>query len=222
MDVLYPVGTGSRWNNQEIKFSLRSIEKHLTNYGKIYVIGERPNLQNINFIPLKDGKHPGLNIWNKVLTACQSDISENFLFFNDDHFLLQNFDACTFPYYCNSTLEAYVKNRGNDLYGRIAKNSLSFLQDRQLPTKFFDIHYPMRINKNRFLELNSQLKPTVDGYIMKSLYANFIQAEGTEIRDCKMKVIPTEHFKCFSTFPGVVEGLQDFMKRNYPKKSIYE
>ena len=52
MDIVIPLGTGSRWQNNELRFALRSIEKYLTGYDKIFIIGECPSyLQNIIHIP---------------------------------------------------------------------------------------------------------------------------------------------------------------------------
>src|SRR5690349_20419873 len=115
IDVVYPLGKGSRWKNNEIKYSLRSVEKHLQNYGKVFVIGEKPNfLANVNHIPAED-KHPipDSNIFEKLKTACETkEISDTFLFFNDDHYLLEDFDAEKFPYFYHGTMAEYIKKRG--------------------------------------------------------------------------------------------------------------
>jgi hypothetical protein len=43
LDLVYTLGTGSQWQNNEIRFSIRSIIKNLTGYRNIYIIGETPN-----------------------------------------------------------------------------------------------------------------------------------------------------------------------------------
>ena len=37
IDVVYVLGTGSKWHNNEIRFSLRALEKNLRDYRHIYV-----------------------------------------------------------------------------------------------------------------------------------------------------------------------------------------
>ena len=42
-DVVYPIGQGSSWKNNELRFSLRSIEKYGINVGKLFIVGELPD-----------------------------------------------------------------------------------------------------------------------------------------------------------------------------------
>ena len=41
MDVLYYIGVGSMRNNMELRLSLRAIEKHCKDLGKVYVVGNK-------------------------------------------------------------------------------------------------------------------------------------------------------------------------------------
>ncbi len=41
IDLVYILGKGSKWSDNEIRFSLRSIEKYF-DYRKIFIIGEKP------------------------------------------------------------------------------------------------------------------------------------------------------------------------------------
>jgi len=43
MDIVYVLGSGSEWDDNEIRFSLRSVEKYLTGVGNVYIIGKKPN-----------------------------------------------------------------------------------------------------------------------------------------------------------------------------------
>ena len=42
MDILYCIGEGSKWNNNELRYSLRSLEKFGKNVGNIYMVGYNP------------------------------------------------------------------------------------------------------------------------------------------------------------------------------------
>ena len=44
MDILYCLGEGSKWNNNELRYSLRSLEKFGKNVGNIYVVGYDPGI----------------------------------------------------------------------------------------------------------------------------------------------------------------------------------
>src|SRR4051812_35587008 len=108
MDILIPLGRGSSWQNNELRYALRSVEKHLSGYDNIFIVGEKPDwIQNITHIPFED--KPGYgnrdrNIFNKILAGIKDErLSYEFMFMSDDHFFTADFSATRFPYYyrCN-------------------------------------------------------------------------------------------------------------------------
>lgn len=42
IDLVYILGSGSQWRNNELRFSLRSVQKNLKGYRNIYIVGENP------------------------------------------------------------------------------------------------------------------------------------------------------------------------------------
>lgn len=228
IDVVYPLGKGSMWNNQEIKFSLRSIEKHLKGFRNVYVIGDRPAfLKDVYHIAQDDVKSdpPDTNILWKILTACNTtEVSENFIFFNDDHYLMQDCEAKDFPYYYSTMLEQYTPKRGSDGYGRRCRNTLNLLKSLNWPTKYFDTHYPIVYNKNLFkgfVGANYDHRAK-DGMILKSLYCNAVQIEGVKIDDCKVPYQLIKELPCWSSYPTMSNGAKQFLMQRFPDKSKYE
>ena len=93
MDVLYVIGNSSQWgNHEELRYSIRSFQKHYKDLGKVFVVGHRPLwLQNVIHIPAEDPyASTETNIVSKILLGCISDISEDFIFSADDYILLQD------------------------------------------------------------------------------------------------------------------------------------
>ncbi|HUU84192.1 MAG TPA: glycosyltransferase, partial [Phycisphaerae bacterium] len=92
VDVVVALGTGSRLDDIELRYALRSVEKHLENLGQVWVVGHRPawlrgvrHLPAPDDLPTKDG-----NIIEKLRLACrQPDLSERFVFLSDDQVLLR-------------------------------------------------------------------------------------------------------------------------------------
>ena len=41
MDIVYILGNGSKFNNEEIRYSLRSLEKFV-NFDRVFIVGECP------------------------------------------------------------------------------------------------------------------------------------------------------------------------------------
>lgn len=227
IDIVYPIGKKSYWNDNEIIFSLRSVEMYLANVRNVWIVGRVPEgITNVNHIPASDPHNiPDMNIMEKVAKACEHpDISDTFLFMNDDHYILQHFDAEDFPSFYFGTLEEYFKRRGADGYGIRARNSMNLLQSKGLPTKYFDIHYPILYQKQAFVD---HVVKAVDinkphGYVLKSLYANSLNIEGTYARDCKFDKAPPSKADCFSTQPRVSGAVYQFLKYRFPNASKYE
>lgn len=225
IDIVYPIGKGSRWQNNEIRYSLRSVQKHLKNVGNIWIIGELPQfLQNVNFIHHRDtATVPEENVRIKLLKACdKSEISDRFLFMNDDHFILADADAENYPYYFCSTIREAIKVRGMDNHGVRFQNTLSRLEAKTLPIKNFELHYPIIFEKQAFKDTLGYLEPKHLGYKLRSLYANTLNIQGKEVKDCKSREAPLEKAICFSTLPIIAQGVQDWLKKIFPNRSIYE
>lgn len=103
MDILYVVGRGSDWNNNELRYSLRSIAKYGKHIGRVFLVGYKPDFVNdkVIHIPCEDPfpvKHN--NILYKVLYAAQhSDIASHFLISSDDHYYVAPTDFDNLPVY---------------------------------------------------------------------------------------------------------------------------
>ena len=230
IDIVIPLGKGSTWQDNELRICLRAIEQHLTNYRNIWIVGEYPKwLQHCYHIPLQDKQKliPDKNIMLKIKAACEEkEISDTFLFMNDDHFLLSNYDAETFPYYWDIYLGKAYELRGDSPYGRRIRNTLESLLTESVTLFHYDTHYPIVYNKQNFIE---RVVNPVDwevnkyGYIIKSLYANYEPMnKAIRIHDCKSNEIPRDGWKCYSTMPHLSEGVKQYLFRRFPNKSKYE
>lgn len=223
MNVFYPLKTeGSKHRDFELRMSLRSIEKHLSNVDQVFIATEiLPDwIDNVTQVHVKDQKNhvPDRNIAEKT-AQCPS---EDFLFMNDDHFLLQPYDAETFPYYHAGSLDEYCRRRGLDGYGRRANNTLKHLKANNLPTLHFDCHYPIRYNLTKFKQHVMSLDWTKkDGYIIKSLYANAERIEGIQVIENKTLTLP-KNTPVFSTYPHLKCSVQRFLIEQFPHKSRFE
>jgi hypothetical protein len=186
--IVIPLGTGSRWNNTELRYCLRSIEKHITGYGDIFIIGEYPSwLQNCVHIPATDIEQSWAkerNIYAKIMLACNDDrVTEDFLFMNDDHFLLKDYVAGEFPYYWDSVLNEYMTITQ---YKYTVNNTLHYVHGALIGN--FDVHAPIVYNKNRFKEAMAPLDWSIKfGYCIKSMYCDINGIIGTKYPDLKLK-----------------------------------
>lgn len=197
VDIVYALGNGSVWNDNEIRYSLRSVEKHLRGYRNVYIVGKLPLfLKNIFHIPYDDiYRCKETNIYYKILRACQEqNISDDFLFFNDDHFLNNHFDAQTFPSFHKGDLINLINRLPEyNLYRRSLIMTAKTLKSLNLSTINFDTHTPLLYNKSNFLEI----MPKYDwsnrfGFTVKSMYANSLKLQGTAEPDYKLNYPSTK------------------------------
>lgn len=229
IDVVIPLGKHSPYDNEELRYCLRCIEKHLKNYRNIYIIGECPKwLTNVIHIPAIDDSSHEINIMRKILVACETEeVSDNFLLFNDDHFLIKDVDS-DYPYYYQDDL--WRKVIGSS-YRESCNNTRSILLQNKKEIKHFDIHCPIVYNKKAFRACMNTFDWSIrSGYIIKSLYCNVYGIAGEEMEDCKIiadldplglqsQLVGRHVFSCGDLgFPCV----EKYLREHYSKKSKYE
>ncbi len=225
MDIMYPIGNGSKYGDLELKYSLRSVDKFLSGYDRVFIVGNLPKFINpdtVIHLPKGDGLNKQHNIYLKIKTAIDNGISENFMFWNDDHFLLQPLQADRLPYYYDNTLEYWV-NKSRGRYKGAIMNTPNGL--------YFDVHTPIIYNGHKFLNTVGKLDWSKE-YVIKSAYCNLNKIDKIErINDIKIAGERTvEQLKAiihkkmfFSIDPyGMYPAMRTLLNELYPDKSKYE
>lgn len=235
-DIVYIYNhTTSEWRGQELRFSLRSLEVFGMNYRNVVLVGDKPEYLNdkITFIPMKEvSGYKEIRIFEKLLKACKSElVSDPFIFFNDDFFLVKKINFQELPYYYFDNLANKIRARQrNDIHKIAMSNTRTALLQREHSTRFFDIHYPMKYSKYRLSELKRVYNWDIRaGYVIKSLYANTFGIEGKSKPDCKFldERSKSEVLKringtdLFST-GKVTRAIAEILQKMFPEKSSYE
>jgi glycosyltransferase involved in cell wall biosynthesis len=172
IDVVIPLGKGSKSANNELRFCLRSIEQYLEGYRNIWIIGQKPKfLKNVNHISHEEYHPKSNNIYDKIKRACNiGEISDNFILFNDDYFLVEKVDAPTYPnYYSDDALKEVLNRPKPDPYRTLVDETM---QQVNLIMKYADIHCPIVINKKAFLS-QPYKRNTEHGLLVKSTYLHW-------------------------------------------------
>jgi len=236
IDVVYVVGTGSPWQDGELRFSLRSLEKFVSGIGNVYIVGHCPrwatnvfHLQYPDPFPCKER-----NIMLKMARICgHPDLSETWLSLHDDHFALDFQEAGEIPNYSGGSLERMVaKAKPGNNWREAVQNTNNVLKSKNLPTHNFDIHTPILIDKEKFPAImDSYNWKTPRGYVVKSLYANTIGLEPTPLIDIKLNqrytypdlVARLKGRPWFSTGNGGLSGhFKNLLHAIFPEPSKYE
>jgi len=237
LDILIPLGKGSRWQDNELRYCLRSIEKSLVGVGNIFIVGECPEwLTGVIHIPFSDVPGYGYrdkNIFLKIMAGCEDKrLSDDFLFMNDDHYLLQNFIIEEFPYFNQGLLKDKINSMGDGIpYKKVLVNTYDAMR-RHHWLLDFDVHCPIIYNKKRFALSFPEIKSWPDyGFAIKSMYCNKNGIEGIACEDLKFRdkltagqikvVLQGRSF--FSIGDRCLHGeMKQVLEELYPIKSKYE
>lgn len=229
IDIVIPLGNRSIQKNVELRFALRSIEKHLTGVGNVFIIGHKPDwVTNVIHIPADDdprNRFRDRNICNKIIAACRDErVSKDFLVVHDDHFLLSDYEAGAFPYYSHATIKP-----GQGQYANTKKNTISLLGQ----VNDYDCHCPILFNKERFMRSVALADWSKwYGYLLKTLYCVLNGIPGEYMGDIKIR-LPLKYDEIMLQIAGrkwfsigdrcfVPGGMKDVLQELYPSKSKYE
>lgn len=234
MDVLYILGAGSKFKNRELKFSLRTLQKHLKDVDRVVIVGENPGFLSpevtFKYIPEAEGNKE-YRIAAKICNAIKAGVvSNDFLFFNDDFFLTQNFSAKNYPYYFKSYLNIYKQD---DAYSKALQQTHDYLYNIDKAVKNFDVHLPIIYNASKFLALENVWNDSQKlqfGLVVKSTYCNYYNIKGLKHHDTKLRILQTYKdferiynthlFTCYDY--GFVNGVEDYLEYKFPEPSKYE
>lgn len=189
-DVVYFLKNAQ--SNEELKYSLRSVEENWP-YRSVWFYGGCPtNLRPDRYVYTNQ---LALSKWQRVrdmiYLACKNDeITENFWLFNDDFFILKKKNE-NMPVLYNKTLEDRIrkieKRHGAPTeYTRRLKHLVKTLKSASKPTLDYAVHKPMLINRKRMLEV---LEAFPNEPMVRALYGNYYELGGLSKHDMKIKVL---------------------------------
>jgi len=187
IDLVYILGKGSRWSDNEIRYSLRSVEKYFK-CGNVFVIGERPEwMTGVIHIKAEDkNSNKLLNALEKYRIACTDKrISRKFILMNDDFFFLREVDKI--ENYSRGTIQKMIEKHPtqNGYYFKSlvdTKNKLFGLGFED-PIDF-EIHAPMIFDKEDLMTVMGVIG-TDKAYSLRSCYGNMMHLEPKKVIDYK-------------------------------------
>lgn len=224
-DLLYILGSGSRWDDNEIRFSLRSAVENFP-FNDVVVVGERPPwMQGVAHIPHPDNhRSPAKNTMEKLEVALQSvDLGKHFVLMNDDFFFLKPHDRC--PLVHKGPMMDYVTAHTRTWHGMVtratAKRCLRVTENPLM----YDCHHPMMMVRELARDLMRQRKGRA--VLFNSWYANTFCSGGERVRDFKMRrkwVVPAAETRFLSVDDGIAlnPDFQRWLCALFPVMSKYE
>lgn len=231
MTLLYIIGSGSLHYNEELRFSLRSVEKHCKDVDRIIVVGEKVEFlsDKLEYHYIKEAEgNKEYRIAMKIYNACKSGIIKgDFAFMNDDFFFTRPYD------WSKNYAKLDLISRGNEHYQKAIKDTRDYLIGLGHTTYHFDVHTPIVYNSDQFMDLLLHIQKsmlTTNGMVVKSLYGNINNLKPTCYMDCKLSTLQTPRdFERIKDTPVIScsdgswhNGVRSYLRKLYPNKSKYE
>lgn len=233
LDVVYILGTGSMWNDNEIRYSLRSVDRYLP-HRNVYVIGERLHWFNgITHIPENDPhQNKTANGLHKIFRAAsEPEISDPFILMNDD-FFFWDFVSEIVPYR-RSTISDSMRmhpTKGGYYYNSL-KETKDLLDGLGLDDLDFEVHYPALFYKENLRNAIRLGLRHSKHFLIRSFYHNLYQLPGIETMDFKInswvdwafqKNRPNVHLYSVSDFAVGNREIQEWIDRKFPRPCRFE
>lgn len=231
LPLLYILGNGSQWEDNEIRYSLRSAERYFP-HSKVFVVGECPAwLNNAVHIPAADPYGNKLkNSIHKLHTAVQDErLPHHFVLMNDDFFFLKPLDTLAVYYkgLIEETLNAHPTNAGYYYEAMWLTRVLLEKAGIENP-RDYSVHFPMIFDKVRVNWLCSSMRYQREGVLFRTVYANYFKLGGQRREDVKIKsvtdILKTKTLDVLSTDDEIVltPEFQTWISKKFPKPSRYE
>lgn len=247
IDIIYPnVEKFVQW--EELKYSLRSIEKNLIDVEfRIWIVGDKPEWINneARFIDVPcTGKSTRLDqAVKRIAVDKHKEVSEEYFWMNDDIYFI---NPVTYADLCLPKILWDLKkhiNRYNPqtTWGADMRSTFERLVKENLPTLNYAIHAPYRYEKAKSKELFRLFDLEKNPYVFENLYFNlyyphllpyYVNLDETNNLLC---IINRKHpnwdtvanqikIKKFFNHSeeGLSNGVKDMLQSMFPEKSRFE
>lgn len=203
-----------------MRYSLRSLRN--IPHGTVYVVGEKPSwlkgAVHINVVqnPIKNGDIPTKykNVSNNIRTAASTpEISDDFIFMNDDFFIMKPIDVLQ-AYHWGSMREviAHYTERYEEesTYMSRMKELYSFLlaQGHAEPVSY-ELHVPMVFNKANLRRMYAKNFGPI--YQLRTMYGNYFDVGGERIDDVKVYLDQRHNSRRYTADPMAYLAAQTFL-----------
>lgn len=229
IDILYIKGKPSINNDIEMKYSLRSLERYVMDYGRIFITGECPDYidqKKVVFTPADDIGTPMTNHWWKVFKTIQmTDISDYFVLMYDDIFFTTVTKLSRYIPYQRGMLGE--QHTGSAAYRNCLEETKKWLEKNGLPTYDYELHIPFIYNRENFMKMGAN-----EGRAVRSTYGNmFLEPPKHSPYRADIKIRSTdEHpedipskYECFSVSDQAFKyNVQPWCEGHFQKKSRWE
>jgi hypothetical protein len=242
IDIVIPLGSGSKHRNAELRFALRSIERFALGVRRVVVLGVDPGFlsDDVWHVPCDDVEgNKEYRIAAKFLWAFENvpGLSPVVAMWNDDYVLTREVDVRELKLEHRGSLADAAARHHNQRYSAALALTASELRRENLDIYHYDIHRPVLYDGKFFISLLPwwiKSGRSGCGMVVKSVYGNNWLAgrdPGEQVRDCKLTGFRSaarvrrriRHRWVFSYSDRALErGLYEWLRGEFPRKSVFE
>jgi hypothetical protein len=240
LDVVIPLASGnhgkkvlgSKWDNNELRYALRSMEKYFPRLGRVFIVTETlPDwLTGVVHVKVKDShrRNKDANLIDKVLAACKAGVSDTFLRMSDDQCLLREWDGR------DAWHAGEADGHKGGKWWKRCQRTCDYLKAQGRPTWFYDCHCPMPVNRDEFIRV-AEAAPYAEppGFCINTLYFNSADIPRVRMNGEKLsvhrpigpkKLRRMARDKLFLGYSeaGTNRSMKRFLQRQFPEKSRFE
>jgi hypothetical protein len=219
-DVAYIVGPPGRTVNEELRYSLRSVDKNLGGVGEVVMFGSAPawvKTRKIGGVKSSAVKHADARA--NLRNACMSEsISDPFWFFNDDFFVMKPMDGIPSV----DRGEIIKQDRITEQMRQAMRACAALNLDP--PFLYYECHTPILVYKRHMLDVMRMLP---DRGLVKTVYMNLMSFPSQHTGNAK--VYPStprvwEDWPLLSTTNGTFAtgDVGHFIRSKFPEPSRWE
>jgi hypothetical protein len=223
MDFVYVCRDG---DNEELRYSIRSVIENYESHGNIWVVGGKPDWYTGNFIPNPITNNPYNTTRGHIKAACMSEkISDDFVLMNDDFFIMLKLNS-VIDYHGGVLEDRSARHRaafGRNEYEYLLADTAARLKGQGIRVPLdYDLHIPININKSNMLKIIDQ------DVSIRSYYGNIYGLGGEQIEDVKTYSDYRMNQKINFDQPYVstddmsFKAYYELFKDRFPNKSVYE
>lgn len=231
IDVVYPLAMGSRWHDNELRYSLRSVCKHLP-HARVIVLGMHPPwLTGVGYLPVSDRfTMPVRNTLAKLEALVNSDlVGPRFVWMNDDIFLLHAYDPDA-PMVVTGTLAHHISAGapGDKAYTDVLESGLSLRHSLGIAEPLnYDTHHPLVMETAKVKQMLARFGGEGSLYPWRTVYGNMHRVPAQVAPDVKQRRnfrMPRYGDAVLSIDDGVAEEpcFQQWCTVRWPEASPYE
>jgi hypothetical protein len=247
MDIVYVFKQSEDNDSEELRYSLRSLRN--LKHDKVYIVGEKPAwLQNADHVNVEQNmvregdiptKYKNVSK-NLQAAAATEEISDNFVFMNDDFFVMKPFDSMPAFHWgpMRDVIALYAARYDEESnYIMRMKELYTFLrsQGHEEPLSY-ELHVPIVFNKAHVARMYAKDFSRI--YQIRTMYGNYFQVGGQRMDDVKVYLDPRHNDPGYNADPGAYLAARSFLSASggsfrsgkvgefvraaFPDKSPYE